>query len=67
MFYGRVDVYWPEGPVESYRLNKPAIAIGRSTGNDIVLDTTSISRYHITLTYKDQQIHLEDLGSVNGT
>ncbi len=67
MFYGRVDVYWPEGPVESYRLNKPAIAIGRSTGNDIVLDTTSISRYHITLTYKDQQLLLEDLGSVNGT
>ncbi len=67
MFYGRVDVYWPDGPVESYRLNKPTIAVGRSPGNDIVLDTTAISRYHITLVFKDQQAFLEDLGSVNGT
>jgi PKD repeat protein len=67
VFYGRVDVYWPDGPIESYRLNKPVIAIGRSTGNDIVLDTTAISRYHITLTFENQQILLEDLDSVNGT
>ena len=67
MFYGRVDVYWPDGPVESYRLNKPTIAIGRSTGNDIVLDTTAISRYHITLTFENQQAVLQDLESVNGT
>lgn len=67
MFYGRVDVYWPDGPIESYRLNKPTIAIGRSTGNDIVLDTTAISRYHIALTFDKQQMLLEDLDSVNGT
>ena len=67
MFYGRVDVYWPDGPIESYRLNKPTIAIGRSTGNDIVLDTTAISRYHIALTFTNQQMVLEDLDSVNGT
>lgn len=67
MFYGRVDVYWPDGPIESYRLNKATIAVGRSSGNDIVLDTTAISRYHITLTFQDQQVILEDLESVNGT
>lgn len=67
MPYGRIDVYWPDGPIESYQLNKPAIAIGRSTGNDIVLDTTAISRYHITFSVKDQAVYLEDLQSVNGT
>ncbi len=67
MFYGRVDIYWPDRPVESYRLNKDTIAVGRSTGNDIVLDTTTISRYHITFTFKNQQALLEDLESVNGT
>jgi hypothetical protein len=67
MFYGRVDVYWPDGPVESYRLNKATIAVGRSTGNDIVLDANAISRYHVTFTFKDQQVLLEDLDSVNGT
>jgi len=67
MPYGRLDVYWPDGPVETYTLSKRITAIGRSPGNDIVLDTTSISRYHISLTYRDEQIILEDLESVNGT
>lgn len=67
MFFGRVDVYWPDRPVESHRLTKETVAVGRSTGNDIVLDTTTISRYHITLTVKNQQTLLEDLDSVNGT
>lgn len=67
MVFGRVDVYWPDRPLESYRLNKATIAVGRSTGNDIVLDTTTISRYHITLAFKDQQVWLEDLESANGT
>ena len=67
MPYGRIDVYWPDGPIESYQLNKPTTAIGRSTGNDIVLDTTAISRYHVTFTFKDQTVFLEDLQSVNGT
>lgn len=67
MPYGRIDVYWPDGPIESYPLEKGATAIGRSTGNDIVLDTTAISRYHITISVKDQKVFLEDLQSVNGT
>ncbi|NLX08040.1 MAG: FHA domain-containing protein [Chloroflexi bacterium] len=67
MFYGRLDVYWPDGPIESYRLEKPTTAIGRSSGNDIVLDTTAVSRYHVTLTARNQQVVLEDLESVNGT
>jgi len=32
-----------------------------------VLDTTAISRYHITFSVKDQKVFLEDLQSVNGT
>ena len=48
--YGRIDVYWPDGPIESYPLEKPIVAIGRSSGNDIMLDTTAISRYHLTVT-----------------
>jgi hypothetical protein len=68
MAYGRIDVYWPDGPIESYQLDKTSIAIGRSSGNDIVLDTTAVSRYHISLTRQDDdQVVLEDLESVNGT
>jgi pSer/pThr/pTyr-binding forkhead associated (FHA) protein len=67
MAYGRLDVYWPDGPIESYLLEKPSIAIGRSPGNDIVLDANSVSRYHITLTRKGDQTFAEDLDSANGT
>ncbi|MCC7206682.1 MAG: FHA domain-containing protein [Anaerolineae bacterium] len=67
MAYGRLDVYWPDGPSESYLLEKPVIAVGRSTGNDVVLDATSVSRYHISLSYESNQIVLRDLESVNGT
>ncbi len=65
--YGRLDVYWPDGPIESYPLDKPTVAIGRSSGNDIPLDTTAVSRYHISLTLKGEQVVLEDLESINGT
>jgi pSer/pThr/pTyr-binding forkhead associated (FHA) protein len=67
MAYGRLDVYWPDGPSESFLLEKPVIAVGRSTGNDVVLDATSVSRYHISLSYENSQIVLRDLESVNGT
>lgn len=67
MIYGKLDVYWPDGPTDTYPLEKTTVAIGRSVGNDIVLDTSSISRYHITLTHKDHEVILQDLDSVNGT
>ncbi len=65
--YGRIDVYWPDGPIESYQLDKPTVAVGRSPGNDIVIDTTAVSRYHLSISYRDLQVFLEDLESVNGT
>ena len=67
MTYGRLDVVWPDGPIEYYQLSKRNIAIGRSSGNDIVLDTTAISRYHASITLRESQVYLEDLGAVNGT
>lgn len=67
MYRGRLEIFSPDGPVESYFIEKETIAIGRSTGNDLVIDRHGISRYHVTLAVKDQQGTLEDLESVNGT
>jgi hypothetical protein len=69
MAYGKLEVYWPDGPIESHWLEKDTVGVGRSTGNDIVLDTTSVSRYHITLTNPGggQPVILQDLDSANGT
>jgi hypothetical protein len=67
MTYGRLDVHRPDGPIDSYQLEKTNVAIGRSPGNDITIDATAISRYHASITLRDTQVVLEDLGSVNGT
>lgn len=67
MSRGRLEIFSPDGPVQSYFLDKDTIAIGRSVGNDLILDRHGISRYHVTLTAQDQQALIEDLDSVNGT
>ncbi|MCL4879718.1 MAG: FHA domain-containing protein [Anaerolineae bacterium] len=64
--YGRLEIYWPEGPVESFVLAKEAVAIGRQSGNDLVLDRKGVSRYHVTIRAENNQVVLEDLESVNG-
>ncbi|MFP4321535.1 MAG: FHA domain-containing protein [Anaerolineales bacterium] len=65
--FGRLEIYWPEGPTESFVLTKSVFALGRSTGNDLVIDRHGVSRYHAKLSIIDGQAVLEDLESVNGT
>jgi hypothetical protein len=67
MAYGRLDVFWPDGKIETYTLNEDNVSIGRSTGNTIVLDTDTISRYHVNIGRDNSQVFLRDLDSANGT
>jgi uncharacterized protein YkwD len=50
-----------------YSLDKPTIAIGSHSSNDIVLGETTVSRRHATITRKTGSYELADLGSTNGT
>src|SRR5271155_4611511 len=54
-------------PRREYSLNKPTIAIGSHPSNDVVLDDTTVSRRHATITRKAGSYELADLGSTNGT
>jgi pSer/pThr/pTyr-binding forkhead associated (FHA) protein len=67
MAYGRLEVYWPDGHVETHFLNTETVSVGRAEGNTIALDTDSISRYHLSITKAGDNITLTDLGSQNGT
>lgn len=67
MAYGRLDVFWPDGLFKTYLLADSTVSIGRSPGNAIPLETDSISRYHMTIIYKDGEAQLADLDSANGT
>ena len=65
--FGRLDVFYPDGHIESYTLDGDTVSVGRSEGNTIALDTETISRYHFSITHKDGVVQLTDLDSANGT
>lgn len=67
MAYGRLDVFWPDGQIETHLLTQATVSIGRSSGNAIVLDTDTVSRYHFSLNYDGSRMFITDLESVNGT
>ena len=54
-----------EGP-KGYRLAVTNL-IGRAVDNSICLDDSTISAYHVRLSFQGGQWWLEDLGSRNGT
>jgi DNA-binding NtrC family response regulator len=43
------------------------VSVGLAPGNDLRLSDPTISRYHLELDIGDKGIHLQDLGSLNGT
>jgi hypothetical protein len=67
MAYGRLDVFWPDGLLRTYLLTEPSISVGRSAGNTIALDTDTISRYHLSISQKEDVVYITDLDSANGT
>jgi len=67
MAYGRLDVYWPDGRLESYALEELTHSVGRAEGNTISLATETISRYHFSITKDEDRVFITDLNSANGT
>ncbi|MCA9915840.1 MAG: FHA domain-containing protein, partial [Anaerolineae bacterium] len=67
MAYGRLDVYWPDGRLETYMLEEDTISVGRADGNTVALDTETISRYHFSIIKDGEDIRITDLDSANGT
>ena len=45
----------------------PYIVVGRSRDCDVVLEDASVSGRHARFSWRDGRIHVEDLGSANGT
>jgi len=54
-------------PQREYPLGQPTIAIGSHPSNDLVLDDTTVSRRHASITCTAGGFELADLGSTNGT
>ena len=62
----RLIISSPDGKNGILELTKPLITIGRGNANDLVLNDSSISRFHAVIKLKDSSIFIADRGSTNG-
>jgi two-component system, NtrC family, response regulator AtoC len=52
---------------QAFRLALGVVTVGRSTQNDVSIDDSSVSRFHLRLHVNDRYVEAEDLGSANGS
>lgn len=52
---------------DSFRLDGERFTIGRDTDSDIFLDDVTVSRNHAVIVRRANALHIDDLGSLNGT
>ncbi len=67
MAFGTLTIQTEDGTHDEFEIVKPSTTVGRQTTNDIVLQTTSASRYHARVDVRDGQVCLIDLESSHGT
>jgi DNA-binding NtrC family response regulator len=59
-------MYYIEGFIKKFPLDKPVLTIGRHSENDLVIREDSISRNHVQITSFENHIIVKDLKSTNG-
>jgi pSer/pThr/pTyr-binding forkhead associated (FHA) protein len=64
----RITITVPEKNAQPYRfpLENPIVTLGRSTENDVVIDSGSVSAFHAEMRRKPGGYELHDIGSTNG-
>jgi len=67
MAFGKLIIRTESGDYHEVELTNPTTSVGRQPGNDIVLNTSAVSRYHAQFEVAEGRVYLVDLGTVNGT
>ncbi len=62
----KIDVTLNDNSELSFTVLKESFTIGRSPQCEVVIPHEGISRKHCQISYKDGDLYIEDLGSVNG-
>ena len=52
---------------DSFSLDDERITVGRSPDSDVFLDDVTVSRNHAMVVRRNDGLHIDDLGSLNGT
>ncbi len=59
-------LYYRDGFLKKFPLEKAEITVGRSSANDLILEEDEVSRRHLQIEVKTDHIVLRDLHSTNG-
>ncbi|HUS19209.1 MAG TPA: adenylate/guanylate cyclase domain-containing protein [Terriglobales bacterium] len=62
----RLIITSPDGTSGMLELTKPVTTVGRGSANDLVLNDTSVSRFHAVLKLHEGRCTMADRGSTNG-
>jgi adenylate cyclase len=62
----RLIISSPDGKNGILELAKPVITLGRGNANDLVLNDSSVSRFHAVIKLRDNAVFIADRGSTNG-
>ena len=62
----RLIISSPDGKNGILELAKPVTTVGRGNANDLVLNDSSVSRFHAVIKLRDDAIFVADRGSTNG-
>lgn len=62
-----MEIISPRDTNEAIDLGEGAIHIGRSPKCEIQLQVKNVSRRHARVFFRNEEYHIEDLGSTNGT
>lgn len=62
----RLIISSPDGKNGILELSKPVTTVGRGNANDLVLNDSSVSRFHAVIKLREDSIFVADRGSTNG-
>jgi adenylate cyclase len=62
----RLIISSPDGKNGILELTKPVTTVGRGNANDLVLNDSSVSRFHAVIKLRENSIFVADRGSTNG-
>ena len=59
--YGRLDIFWPEGRLETFVLRENSLLVGRDASNDLVIDYSGVDSTHIRIDRRPEDVVMTPL------
>ncbi len=56
--YGRLDIFWPDGHLETFVMRSKQVTVGRAAGNDLVLDRDGVDVNHLLMTFEGDLVRM---------